>query len=143
MAKRECDGTVPGRTAECRLRNERVDDDERSEEECEHVDDADAKRQPPLAQRVAPDAHKRNRKQDLLPRGDRGQRPAAHARFVERSHDGVVQRKPDDEEEERRRGPPPDEHCGAGEEHRVEGELQGGHRPTKVQRADAEASARR
>ena len=142
VAEAECDGAVPGLAAERRLRDERVDDDERGEREREHVDDAERNGSRRVTPCIGADPEQRDREQDLLPRGDRRERAAAHAGLVERRHDGVVQREADDEEEERDRGAPPDEHCGAGEEQCVEAELHCGH-AARVQRAEAGAPARR
>ena len=88
------------------------------------------------------DPHKCDREQDLLPRGDRGERRAANAGRVERGHDRVVKREADEKEVKGDDGPPPDRVPRAGQERRVERELEDGHAP-RVQRAGAEAPARR
>src|SRR5205814_6819907 len=84
-------------------------------------------RQPARAQRIERDVRERDGEQDLLPRGDRRQRRAAHAGGVERRHDRVVQREADEEEIERDDGTPPDRRGRDGEEQRVESELDDRH----------------
>src|SRR5205085_5557095 len=117
-------GLVAGVLAERRLRDDSVHDDDEREGESERVGGARLEREPPGAQRVAPDAEERDAEENFLPGFDRGERGAVDAGAVERGADGVVDREPDDEEVERAHGAAPDGGTGGEEEDGVESERQ-------------------
>src|SRR5205823_4791815 len=122
VPRTEQDGVPAGSAAECILRDQRVDDDERGEGERERVHDPEVERQLSLPPRLDRNADERDAEQDLLPRRDDGQRGAAQAGSVERGHRRVVHREPDDEQVERHHRPPPDCRRRTAEEQRVERE---------------------
>ena len=121
-----------GETAERGLRDECVRRDDDAERQREPVHEHWPKGQPPLAKRVDEHANERDREQDLLPRRDRRQRRAAHARRVERRHRSVVQREADDEQVQGDDRAAPDGGRGDGQEQRVDDELDGGHRGNRT-----------
>ena len=112
-----------------RLWEHRVEEDERGERERERVDQAGPERQRPGRARVPGDAGERDRQQDLLPGGDRGERRSLHPEGEEAGHDGVVERQSDDERVDRVHRPPPDGDTARRQRRGVDDERESRHEP--------------
>jgi hypothetical protein len=96
------DALVRGVTAEPRLRQHPVHDDEHAEGEREPVGNRALERQ---AAARADDEHERDEQQHVLPRRHHRQRRAAHAGPPQQRGDDVVQREADDQRVQRPHGP--------------------------------------
>ena len=134
---RERDRLPAGLATQGRLRHERIRDDEHAEGQRERIGDTGPERQRARPDRIARDPEERDRKQDLLPRRDQGQRRPAHAGRVEPRHRGVVDREPDDEGVERDDGAAPAHDPRDPDQDRVDRKLDRRH-PPRVQRRPSE-----
>ena len=103
-----------GFAAERALRQHRVEEDKRREDERQRIDERGPEREAASGDRVARDPGERHGEQHLLPRGDQAERRALDAEGEEARHDRVVQRRgrrrrrrPRRRAASRRRGRPP------------------------------------
>ncbi len=133
-----------GSAAERALRQHRVEEDERCEDERQRVDERRPEREAACGDRVARDPGERHGEQHLLPRGDQAERRALDAEREEPGHDRVVHREADDEGVDGVDGPPPDGEAARRERHGIDDEGGRGHGVRlPMRRAGSAAPARR